>query len=88
MGWDAGRPPEVRVRVLGRPGCHLCVDAAAVVADVCGHEIGWDELSITSDPELLDRYADEIPVVIVDGAVLTYWRVTTDQLRAALLLGH
>jgi Glutaredoxin-like domain (DUF836) len=84
LGWETGRATDVRVRVLGRPGCHLCLDAAAVVAEVCGDDVAWDEVSITSDPELLDRYVDEIPVVLVDGAVLTYWRVTADQLRAAL----
>ena len=36
-------------------------------------------------PSCLDCYVDEIPVVLVDGAVLTYWRVTAEQLRAALL---
>ncbi len=82
--WDTGRAADVRVRVLGKPGCHLCTDAAAVVAEVCGDEVAWDEVSITSDPELLDCYVDEIPVVLVDGAVLTYWRVTAAQLRAAL----
>ena len=54
------------------------------MAEVCGDEIAWDELSITSDPELLDCYVDEIPVVLVDGAVLSYWRVTPDQLVARL----
>jgi hypothetical protein len=84
LGWDTGRAADVRVRILGRPGCHLCADATAVVAEVCGDEIAWDEVSITSDPELLDCYLDEIPVVLVDGAVLSYWRVTADQLRDRL----
>lgn len=84
LGWDAGtRGSGVRVRVLGRPGCHLCEQAAEVVASVCADGT-WDEVDITSDPSLLDRYVEEIPVVLVDGAVLAYWRVEADRLRAAL----
>lgn len=88
LGWDAGvRGDDVRVRVLGRPGCHLCADAHAVVAQVCG-EVGvrWDELDVTSDPVLLDRYSEDIPVVLVDGAVLGFWRIDATRLRAALAI--
>jgi hypothetical protein len=84
LGWDVGaRGSAVRVRLLGRPGCHLCEQAAAVVASVCPQGT-WDEVDITSDPALLDRYLEEIPVVLVDGAVVAYWRVDADRLRAAL----
>ncbi|HTY71721.1 MAG TPA: glutaredoxin family protein [Actinomycetes bacterium] len=88
LGWAAGgRREDVRVRVLGRPGCHLCEDAVAVVSQVCADlGVGWDELDVSGDPALLDRYAEEVPVVLVDGEVLGYWRVSPDRLRAALLV--
>jgi Glutaredoxin-like domain (DUF836) len=86
LGWEAGaRRADVRVRVLGRPGCHLCDDARAVVAEVCAEvAAGWDEVDVTSDPALLDRYSEEIPVVLADGEVLAFWRVDAGRLRAAL----
>ena len=84
LGWDVGtRGSDLRVRVLGRPGCHLCEQAAAVVASVCAAGT-WDEVDITSDPSLLDRYIEEVPVVLVDGAVVAYWRIDADRLRDAL----
>jgi len=74
-----------RVRLLTKPGCHLCDDARPVVGRVCA-ELGvdWDEVDITSDAELLRRYGEEIPVVLVDGVQHDFWRVDESRLRAAL----
>ena len=44
----------------------------------------FEELSILDDPELLDRYVEEIPVVLIDDRVHTIWRVDADRLRGAL----
>jgi Glutaredoxin-like domain (DUF836) len=90
LGWDAGaRGDDVRVRVLGRPGCHLCEDARAVVAEVCADlAAGWDEVDISGDPALADRYAEEIPVILADGAVVAFWRIDGPRLRAALAAGR
>jgi len=76
-------PP--RVRLVTRAGCHLCDDARPVVARVCAElGVGWDEVDVTSDPELLALYADEIPVTLVDGRRHDFWRVDEARLRAAL----
>ena len=74
-----------RVTLLGKPGCHLCDDARAVVAAVTA-ELGesFEEVSILEDPELAQRYAEEIPVTLVDGRQHDYWRVDAARLRAAL----
>lgn len=77
-------PP--RVVLLGKPGCHLCDVAGAVVAQVCGElGVGWVERSILDDPELERRHRDQIPVVLVDGVQHGHWRVDADRLRAALV---
>jgi len=74
-----------RVRVLSKPGCHLCEDAEAVVAAVCA-EVGasYEVVDITTDPELLATYGEQIPVTFVDGVQHDFWRVDADRLRAAL----
>jgi glutaredoxin len=76
----------IRISLLGKPGCHLCDDARAVVLEVVAEypEIAFDERSILDDPELLDRYAEEIPVVLIDDRVHTIWRVDPDRMRRAL----
>jgi glutaredoxin len=78
-------PEEPRVRVLTRPGCHLCEQAVEVVAAVCAETgTGYTTQDITTDPELLRRYTDEVPVTFVDGAQHDFWRVDAARLRAAL----
>lgn len=75
-----------RVLLLGKPGCHLCDDARAIVLDVLADHPGveFEERSILDDPALLDAYAEEIPVVLIDGRVHTIWRVDPARLRKAL----
>ena len=77
--------PVVRVTLVGKPDCHLCDDARAVIARVCTDVgVGWEERSILDDPALFDRYWDQIPVTLVDGRQHDYWRVDEARLRTAL----
>jgi hypothetical protein len=74
-----------RVTLYSKPGCHLCDDARAVIERVCaGLGESYDEISILDDPVLLERYAEEIPVTLVDGRQHDFWRVSEERLRAAL----
>ena len=72
--------------LLGKPGCHLCDDARAIVTDVLAEfpAATFAERSILDDPDLMDAYAEEIPVVLIDGKVHTIWRVDPARLRKAL----
>lgn len=74
-----------RVRLYGRPGCHLCDVAREVVASVCA-ELGeeFDEVSVDDDPALRERFGEEVPVTFVDGRQHDFWRVDPHRLRAAL----
>lgn len=76
---------SARVTLIGKPGCHLCDDARAVIDAVCT-DLGvmWDERSILDEPALAIRYREEIPVILVDGQMHDYWRVDPDRLRRAL----
>jgi hypothetical protein len=79
---------EPRVTLYSKPGCHLCENARVVVEQVCG-ELGeaWVEVDITSDPGLVRRYGEEIPVTLVDGAQHDFWHVDAVRLRTALTSG-
>jgi hypothetical protein len=74
-----------RVTLYTRPGCHLCDNARAVIEQVCA-ELGesFEEISILDDLSLPARYAEEIPVTLVDGKQHDFWRVDPVRLRAAL----
>ncbi len=79
-----GRVPHVLL--LGKPGCHLCDDARAIVTEVLADypDVAFEERSILDDPDLMDAYAEEIPVVLIDDKVHTIWRVDPARLRKAL----
>jgi glutaredoxin-like protein DUF836 len=82
---DRSGPRRRLVTLVRKPGCHLCDDAQSVVEKVCG-ELGvtWEQKDISEDPQLHDRYWEQIPVVLIDGAQHTFWRVNEDRLRKAL----
>lgn len=77
----AGDP---RVRLVVRKGCHLCADARSVVEEVCA-ELGERFMEADCDADAdLARYSDMVPVVLVDGEQVDYWRVDPQRVRDAL----
>ncbi|MCC6854807.1 MAG: glutaredoxin family protein [Microbacteriaceae bacterium] len=82
--------PDVRLTLLSKPGCHLCDAARDAVTEVIAQlgaaasAVTVEELSILDDPELNERYWDEIPVVLVNGRVHTIWRVDPARLTRVL----
>lgn len=79
---DAAAP---RITLIGRAGCHLCDDAREVVRRVADDTgAGWVEVSVDDDADLLREYSEQVPVVLVDGAQHTFWRVDEQRLRDAL----
>jgi hypothetical protein len=81
---EPSRAPS-RITLLARPGCHLCDDARAVIERVAGElGVGWEERDITGSPDDMREYWDKIPVTLVDGVQVDFWRVSETRLRAAL----
>ena len=76
----------MRVVVYSRPGCHLCEEA--IEAIVALHEEGYrfelHEIDIESDELLLRRHLERIPVVEVEGAVVSELVLDEAALRARL----
>jgi glutaredoxin len=58
-----------KITVMSKPNCHLCEAALNTVQKVVGQHIPCliEEIDITQDPDLLDKYHDDIPVILVDG---------------------
>src|SRR3954453_9683978 len=83
---NAATPTTPRtVTLIGKPGCHLCDDARAVIERVAADTgAGWDELSILDDPELAARSWEHIPLLLGDGEQHAFWRVDEDRLRSAV----
>jgi hypothetical protein len=77
--------PQARVTVVSRVDCHLCDVAKEVVARVADETgVAWTEVDVDADPALLAAYSDLVPVILIDGEVHDYFRVSEQRLRQAL----
>ena len=74
-----------RVQVYSRDGCHLCDTAIALVDAVCAESgQAYRVIDIDGQPELRSQFSDQVPVVLVDGEVIAFWRIDPQALRNAL----
>ena len=73
------------VTVYGRPGCHLCDDALAVLERIRSDApFELRTVNIEDDDALLRAYLERIPVVSVDGEEVYDFHVDEADLRARL----
>jgi len=57
-----------QLTLYGKPGCHLCEEARAVVLSVRQRQpFDLEEVDITRDPVLEAAYRERIPVIVIDG---------------------
>ena len=74
------------VTVYSRPGCHLCADAleALVALHGEGYRFSLHEVNIESEELLLRRMLEKIPVVEIDGVVVSELLLDEAAVRARL----
>ena len=86
-------PKLISLTLLTKPGCHLCEEAKTVVDSAIDkfksehsseNPIELTEVNILEDQALLERYGEEIPVLQINGATHSYWRIDSERLIAAL----
>lgn len=75
------RPAMSRPILYVRDGCHLCADAGILLDDMLGAD-GWDAVDISTDDDLLVRYAHRIPVLVIDGTEVADLIITRPDLDA------
>lgn len=74
-----------RIVILERPGCHLC-EVAATTVHAIAREFGEkvEHVNIDGSEELARRWQIEIPVIAIDGSVVSVYRAEPAKIRAAL----
>jgi glutaredoxin len=74
------------VTLYGRPGCHLCDEARERIEALRaeGFDFQLDEINIEEDERLHSAYLERIPVVSVDGELVSELRLDPAVLRASL----
>jgi glutaredoxin len=67
----------IPVTIYSRPGCHLCDDMKLVVKHVGeSFDLAFEEIDISTDPELERLYGLEIPVLFVAGKKAAKYRIS------------
>jgi glutaredoxin len=79
-------PSRQTVVLYGRPDCHLCKEARAGLESLRagGLDFDLDEIDIESDDELLRRYLERIPVIELDGEIVSELHLDAGAIRAKL----
>ncbi|WP_432482414.1 glutaredoxin family protein [Kineococcus esterisolvens] len=79
------RGDGARIVLVSRAGCHLCDEGREVVRRVA-QETGatWSEVDVDADPEMLRRWSDRVPVVLVDGTERDFGRLDAGRIAGAL----
>ena len=74
------------VTLYTRPGCHLCDEARHAILGLRDEVPPFElrEVNIAQDEDLMARYLERIPVVVVDGEVVSELELNLDALRAML----
>lgn len=72
--------------IYSKPGCHLCDEMKAVVRRVLQRrgDLSLEEVDISNDTALLERYGTEIPVLLIDGTKAAKYRITETDLTRKL----
>ena len=76
---------KAHVVIYTRPGCHLCEEAKQeMLAANCADQYVLEEVNIESDPALVERYALEIPVIIINSVKAFKYRLTATEFKSKL----
>jgi glutaredoxin len=79
-------PSPPTVRLYARPDCHLCDEARdgleAMLADGAAFEL--EEVDIDGDDRLLRRFLERIPVIELNGEIVSELGLVADSLKARL----
>ena len=74
-----------RVVLVTKADCHLCEEARDAVGRVTASlGLTWSEELVDNQPDLRERYAEEIPVVLVDGVQRDFWKIDEARLERVL----
>jgi glutaredoxin len=75
-----------RLVLYARPDCHLCDEARAGLESLRSEGVDFEleEVDIDSEEELLRRYLERIPVIELNGEIVSELFLDTGDLRARL----
>jgi len=79
----------MELKLLTKPECHLCAAARQTMDEVTAeYDMTWQEISSTDHPELAEQFAEEIPVLFIDGKQRDFWKIDPVRLRLMIEAGQ
>lgn len=82
-------PSLSRVELYGKPDCHLCDEAKALLKQLqAQYPFTLHEINILEHADLAEQYAEEIPVVFIDGHKAFKYRIDPQQFIRRLQRGQ
>ena len=76
------------VVVYSRQGCHLCDVVKETLVQVQSRgEFEWRDVDIDLDPEMRQKYNDQVPVVFINGRKTFKYHMDGEEFLRALAWG-
>ena len=83
---------KIRLELITRQGCHLCDEAqdalAGVIARFNNEHPSASYIVETTDidrsPELLAKYSEEVPVLLLNDEQISFFRIDADRVLKKL----
>ncbi|QKJ25783.1 glutaredoxin family protein [Aquiluna borgnonia] len=85
-------PVQIELTLIVRQGCHLCEAAEAELSRVMSRfaaenpetEYTVDLVEIDSNPDFA-KFSDEIPVLLINGKQVAFWRIDAERVFGQLM---
>ncbi len=85
-------PYYAELKLITRQGCHLCEEASNDLARVIARftklhpdkEYSVDVVDVDSDPELISKYSEEVPVLLLNGKQISFFKIDIERVLAQL----
>lgn len=83
---------SAELTLITRQGCHLCEEASNDLARLLARftELYPDKpysvevVDVDADPVLVDMYSEEVPVLLLNGEQVSFFRIDADRVLAKL----
>ena len=84
---------KIRLELITRQGCHLCDEAQDALAGVIARfsnehpsaAYTVDSIDIDGRPELLAKYSDEVPVLLLNDKQIAFLRLDSERVYDRLV---
>lgn len=82
----------IQLTLITRQGCHLCDEAANDLAGVVARfsalnpdkPYSIDLLDVDADPDLKAKFSEEVPVLLLNGEQIAFFRIDQERVLAKL----